>query len=129
MVSVRAAKQKGSNYEYDCQESLEAIYPDIYRTAERGYQREYDLRTDNHKMIFECKRLKSLSWNQAVKFYRKLQSVKPLGYTCYLLFKSNRQPCLVMCGNGVTSDLMVIPFEQIFAPFLKHKSTRRGVRQ
>ena len=96
MVTRRTAKAKGSSFEYDCQESLQDIYPDIYRTAERGFQRQYDLRSDEHKVVFECKRLKGMSWNQAKKFFLKLQEKKPDGYTGGLLFQSNRQPCLVM---------------------------------
>jgi len=125
MVSVRAAKAKGSSHEYDCQESLQPIYPLIYRTSERGFQLQYDLRSDCEglKAVFECKRLKSLSWNQAKKFFEKLEKVAPEGYSSFLLFKSNRQPCLVMYQD--IHGICVRTFEDVFkVPFLKHKSTR-----
>lgn len=128
MVSVRAAKAKGSSFEYDCQESLQAIYPNIYRTSERGFQLQYDLRsdTDGLKAVFECKRLKGISWNQAKKYLFKLQEKAPEGYDCYLLFKSNRQPCLVMFTNeSELSRVEVLEFQDVFSvPFVKHKSTR-----
>lgn len=126
MVSVRAAKAKGSSFEYDCQHSLKAIYPDIYRTSERGFQLQYDLECD--KAVFECKRLKSMSWNQAVKFFEKLESKCPEGKEPYLLFKSNRQPCLVMSRTYWSEEdhwPVVMEFEKQFrTPFEKHTSTR-----
>ena len=126
MVTVRAAKAKGSSHEYDCQESLQAIFPDIYRTAERGYQRQYDLRSDEFKTVVECKRLKGISWNQAKKYLLNLMDAAPEGYVSYLLFRSNRQPCLVMGRFGTQGILMVLEFEDHFrTPFVKHKSTRR----
>ena len=74
MVKVRTAKVKGSMFEYDIQHSLKALYPDIYRTSERGYQLQYDLHTDQGMAVIECKRLKGISWNQLDKFYQKLMS-------------------------------------------------------
>lgn len=123
MVSIRAAKAKGSSFEYDCQESLQSIYSDIYRTSERGFQLQYDLRSDVHKVVWECKRLKGISWNQAKKYYFKLQQVAPEGYRCYLLFKSNRQPCLIMYEHD--NAIVVKEFETFWRiPFIKHRSTR-----
>lgn len=125
MTSVRSAKAKGSAFEYDCQHSLGKIYPEIYRTSERGFQLQYDL--ECRYLVFECKRLKSLSWNEAKKFFEKLKKVAPEDKQPYLLFKSNRQPCLVMyedydCG----SFIQVREFEDVFdAPFEKHPSTRK----
>jgi len=124
MVTIRAAKAKGSAFEYNCQASLKVIYPDIYRTSERGFQLQYDLRSDEGSVVFECKRLKGMSWNQAKKYLFKLQQKAPEGYYCYLLFKSNQQPCLVMYqipGLGY----FVAEFQDTFkVPFIKHKSTR-----
>ena len=122
MVTKRSAKVKGSSFEYDCQYSLSQLYPEIYRTSERGFQLQYDLECDN--AVFECKRLKSLSWNQAKKFYDKLESKAPNGKASFLLFKSNRQPCLVMYNNSAGA-LTINTFEYVFSvPFLKHPSTR-----
>lgn len=125
---VRGAKSKGSQFEYDCQASLEPIYKDIFRTSERGFCLQYDLQSDNYHAVFECKRLKGISWNQCVKYFKKLKSKTPTGYTPYLLFKSNQQPCLVMFETLTKEGekiLSIETFETCFnLPFIKHKSTR-----
>ena len=122
MTTVRTAKNKGSSFEYDCQYSLSQIYPEIYRTSERGFQLQYDLECD--KYVFECKRLKGISWNQCVKFYDKLQEKIPFGKIGYLLFQSNRQPCLVM-SKTLNGGYQINQFENVFnTDFLKHPSTR-----
>jgi len=139
MTTVRSAKSKGSQFEYDCQYSPSKIYPDIYRTSERGFQMQYDLTSDTHYIAFECKRLKSLSWNQAKKYYEKLKTKAP-EKNCYLLFKSNQQPCLVFnkykdasrieYDDEETSYYVVRTFEDVFGvPFLKHPSTRNQKRE
>ena len=123
MTSVRAAKSKGSQFEYDCQYSLSAIWPTIFRTSERGFQLQYDLGCND--AVFECKRLKAISWNQAVKFLEKLERVTPEGKLCALLFKPNRQPCLVMGRDNDSTKIAVMTFEDWFGvPFEKHPSTR-----
>jgi hypothetical protein len=128
MVTVRSAKSKGSQFEYDCQASLTPYYEDVYRTSERGFQLQYDLISDKFRAVFECKRLKGISWNQCKKYFDKLENVKPDGYEAYLLFKSNHQPCLVMSKyNGL---LMVITFEDSFGvQFIKHPSTRTKIKE
>jgi len=127
MTSVRAAKSKGSQFEYDSQHSLTAIYPDIYRTAERGFQLQYDLHSEKSKVVFECKRLKGISWNQLVKFYNKLENKAPEDYRKYLLFKSNFQPCLVFFK--INEYYTIVEFENLFrVPFEKHPSTRKKVK-
>ena len=123
MVSVRAAKSKGSQFEYTCQHSLKPLYYDIYRTAERGFQRQFDLCSDNFEMVFECKRLKGISWNQLVKFYEKLVDVTPTAKARFLLFQSNRQPCLVFYYNN--GNYKIERFEDVWdLKFEKHPSTR-----
>jgi len=123
MVSVRAAKSKGSQFEMNCAYSLKAICPDIRRPGPEGFQLQYDLEAGYQ--VFECKRLKSLSWNQAEKFFTKLESVAPENKTAYLLFKSNRQPCLVMAREIILKVIRVFKFEDYFGiPFTKHPSTR-----
>lgn len=122
MTSVRAAKSKGSSFEYDCQHSLKTKFPNIYRTSERGFQLQYDLEAD--MAVFECKRLKGISWNQAKKFYEKLRERAPEHKEPYLLFQSNRQPCLVMYMDKMS--ISVCEFEDLFhTPFEKHPSTRK----
>ena len=125
MTTVRSAKSKGSQFEYDCQYSLSKLYPEIYRTSERGFQLQYDLECNT--AVFECKRLKGMSWNQALKFFTKLLERAPDGKDIYLLFKSNRQPCLVMYFNN-QGDIIISTFETCFGnniPFEKHPSTRK----
>jgi len=123
MTSVRAAKAKGSAFEYTCQHSLSKLYPKIYRTAERGFQRQFDLCCDEKEVVFECKRLKGISWNQLVKFYEKLTDVTPTAKRRYLLFQSNRQPCLVF--YIVYDGYVIKTFKDVFmTEFEKHPSTR-----
>ena len=117
---IRNSKSRGSGFEYDCQESLKQIYEDVYLTKQRGFQLQYDLTTDKYKIVFECKRLKGISWNQLRKIYLNLEKVKPDDYTYYVLFKSNNQPCLVFNGR------MIRLFENIFGvPFKKHTPIKR----
>jgi hypothetical protein len=124
MTSVRAAKSKGSNLEYDVCYSLNKKYPDTYLTKQLGFQQQQDVRNDKSKFVIECKRLKSISWNQCVKFLDKLRSVAPKDYDCYLVFKSNQQPALVMYRFDEL-PIMIKKFEDVFQiPFLKHESTR-----
>lgn len=124
MTTVRTAKSKGSQFEYDVQYSLSKIYPDIYRTSERGFQRQYDLHSDNFKIAVECKRLKGISWNALRDFYINL-AMKSKIKNCYVIFQCNRQPCLVFQFNVNTDSFMIMDFEDTFGvPFLKHPSTR-----
>lgn len=128
MVSIRAAKSKGSQFEYDCQHSLSKldIYKNISRTAERGFQMQYDLHADfyGNSFVFECKRLKGVSWNQMQKIYEKLEKVTPNAVERYLLFQSNRQPCLVFHREYKNGCLTIQKFEDVFGNFEKHPSTR-----
>lgn len=86
-----------------------------------GFQAQYDL--DSTFAAYECKRLKGISWNQALKYYNKLKTVvEKRSY--YLLFKSNQQPCLVMTED-INNQVVVKTFEDYFGTlFLKHPSTR-----
>src|SRR3990167_6633554 len=126
MVTVRTAKNKGSAFEMDCEASLQEIYPDCFRTHERGYILQYDLRSDLRKLVVECKRMKSLSWNEALRYLRKLENFTPQNYDSCLLFKSNQQPCLVM-QRGSDNIIRITPFEDYFGTsFIKHLSTRQA---
>jgi hypothetical protein len=130
MTTVRSAKSKGSQFEYDVVASLQQLYPFTYRTAELGFQRQYDVEVKDNSaahntlLIVECKRLKGISWNEALKLYNKLLFKKPSScQKAYLLFQSNHQPCLVFFDiNGVHT---IKRFEDVFGvDFIKHKSTR-----
>lgn len=122
VVTVRTAKSKGSSMEYSTQYSLSKIHPDVYRTAERGFQRQFDLHIPSQDIAIECKRLKGVSWNQLLKFYKKLVSVSDCN-TNYVVFKSNNQPALVLLEES--GFYVIKTFESVFkTPFEKHPSTR-----
>lgn len=133
MVKVRTAKAKGRNLEYDAQASLEQIYPNVTRTAERGYSRQYDLEVRNHETleiiaIIECKRLKTASWNQLTNIYEKLKTKipqkAPKTTKTYLIFKNNQQPCLVY--HEIEEAKTIQTFKQVFGvPFIKHENTKK----
>ena len=120
MTKLRTARSKGSQFEIDSEHSLRAIYSDIRRTGGEGMYMQYDLQTDKHKIVFECKRLKGISWNQLVGLLDKLNSVKPEGYGGLILFQSNFQPCLVFNGRYITT------FTNYFnTSFNKHTPVKR----
>ena len=126
MTTVRSAKVKGAMAEYDTWESLKGIYPNILLTKQLGFQMQYDLVDHGSKTVFEVKRLKSMSWNQALQFYRKLASVSLKYYAPYLIFKSNNQPALVM--YEFEGRMIVAEFQTVFnVPFIKHISTRSKI--
>ena len=124
MVTVRTAKKKGNAFEYDVQYSLKSVFNDITLTKERGFQKEYDMYTDEGRAVIECKRLAGISWNKAKKFLDKLEALFPKGYKSYLIFKSNRQPCLVMTRD-LAGEVTIKTFDNYFGVrFVKHLSTR-----
>ena len=134
------AKQKGNRFEYDCQDSLKQVFQNVIRTSERGYQLQYDLEVRDSKgekivAIIKCKRLAGVSWNQLARFYEKLaakaNAQEPYGIgpdglvkpKTYLLFQSNRQPCLVF--TKYDGKYVIQEFKDLFGcPFIKHKSSR-----
>ena len=118
MASMKA--KKGNPFERDVEESLRQKYPDAKRTHEEGYFSQYDILVPSQKICIECKRLRGMSWNQALGFLDKLKKVAPKDYQCLLLFQSNRQPCLVM-HDDVSDSVGVHTFEQYFGvQFKKH---------
>lgn len=125
LVTVRSAKQKGSQFEYDCAASLRQKYPGILLTKQQGFVQQYDLVDNTRELAFECKRLKSLSWNQAMKIFNELERYAPTGYECYLLIQCNHQPCLVMIRT-CTDRLLIREFDAEFGvPFIKHEPIKR----
>lgn len=129
MTSVRSAKSKGSQFEYDCQHSLQlwTNHP-VNRTSERGFQMQYDLRIDTASdgaFVFECKRHAKFSWNELVKTFEKLEKAtnREPKTSRYLLFQPNRQPCLVFYKQNY--HYCIKTFEDCFGiTFEKHPSTR-----
>ena len=124
-MEVRNRKSKGSSFEYDVLESINQKYPNSYLTKQRGFQLQYDIQNDRYKFVIECKFHRTISWNEAEKLFNKLVDKKPDKYKPYLIFKTNRQPVLVMyqCKHGL---LHISKFEELFeVPFVKHKPIRK----
>lgn len=127
IVTVRTAKNKGSQFEMDCEYSLRKKYPDIHRLGGEGQYREIDLESKQYHCTFECKRHAGFNWNELIKIFNKLEKRSPEGSTCYLLFKGNRQPCLVM-QRSLSSEgpIYVDEFDDAFSiKFEKHKTEKK----
>ena len=119
MVKLKTARQKGSQFELDCEASLKRIFFDLKRLYGEGMYRGFDLETKNFLKVFECKRHKNFSWNELIKYYNKLKE-RAGNKQPFLLFKSNRQPVLVMYEDY--ESILVRPFEDVFKiDFIKHK--------
>lgn len=122
MVSVRAAKSKGASFEYDVLHNIKKLYPNMYLTSKQGFQQQYDLRDDVDLTVVECKFHKSISWNQAKKWYDKLENHRPTPeYKCLLVYKSNQQPPLMMFKIG--EQYFCTEFSTVYG-WEKHLSTR-----
>jgi hypothetical protein len=122
---IRSAKSKGRMFERAVEASLKTILPGTYMTHEKGYVQQYDIQCDEGILfVAECKRHKSISWNQAVKWFEKLEEVAPQDYIKYLIFKSNQQPVLVI--RRFMDMIMCVEFEKLFGiPFIKHEPVKR----
>jgi len=118
---IRGAKSKGSQFEMDCEYSLQQYYHDCYRTHERGYIKQYDIYSEQSKSVFECKCHKSMSYTQAKKYFLKLQSLSE-GNRPYLIYKTNQQPILVMYSDAF---IKVTEFTNLWGEFKKHPKTRK----
>jgi len=131
MVKVRTGKIKGNQFEYDCQHSLSKIFGEnkVTRTSERGYQLQYDLKIEtyeNNYIAVECKREAGFTWNKIKNYFEKLEIKCPEAINHYLLFKGNRQPCLVMYRESPSGKLIVMEFEDLFGKrFDKHNGVRK----
>ena len=131
MVKRRTAKVKGNQMEYNIQDSLKPIYPRILLRKELGFYEGYDLVDDEHKIAIEAKSHARFTWNELLKYWKKLCKNAPEGYIKYLIFKSNRQPILVMFeqfqgSDKIRGDLIVKEFEDLFGlPFIKHEPRRK----
>ena len=121
----RGSKSKGSQMELSTYDSLKELYPDLRLTKELGYVLQFDLVSEREEVAIECKAHQSFSWNELTKLYKKLKDAAPVGYTCYLVFKGNRQPTLVMIE--ICSDCYgVEEFEcQFGRPFIKHTGVKK----
>jgi hypothetical protein len=116
-MKVSSRKSKGAQFEYNIQDLLKEIYSDILLTKELGFQLQYDLVSNNSKIAIECKFHRSMTWNECVKLFNKLESKAPKGYNCFLIFKTNRQPVLVM--YKISGKIYCISFEDLYG--IKYK--------
>lgn len=127
MVSVRTAKSKGNQFEYSIYDSLKGSYPAIRLTKQLGFVSQYDLIDDDNKAVYECKRLKAFSWNQLINFFLKLIE-NGKGYTPFLIFKGNQQPCLVMHFDD-DLNICVHEFQTYFGvAFLDRQNKKKVVK-
>ena len=118
---IRGSKSKGAQFEYSVKDSLEHVFKDIVLTKELGFVRQYDLISKKHNIAIECKFHKSLSWNKCVKFFTKLEDKAKVFKKHYLIFKSNRQPVLVMYRYYKDKSVRVCSFEDYFGvQFVTH---------
>jgi len=132
MVTVRSAKNKGSQFEYSVRDSLLQRYPDILLTKQEGFVSQNDLIAHKSHIVVECKKHKGFSWNELVKYYNKLKSRESKEYHPFLVFQANRQPCLVMMQyplyhhEEVEYVLQVREFEDVFGvPFIVHNAKKK----
>lgn len=130
MVTIRTSRVKGSQHEYSVYDSLKPIYPNIKLTKQLGFVQQYDLIDEVEGFVIECKRLKGFSWNELTGYFEKLVS-KSNGKKCYLIFRGNRQPCLVMYLDDKL-ETTVKTFENVFnTPFVdrqnKKVDTAKGI--
>jgi len=101
-------------------DSLKPKYPDIKITKQLGFVSQYDLIDDTKKIVIECKCHKGFSWNELEKYYLKLKEKRPEGYLPIIVFKSNRQPVLVM-ATLPKIGLSIGTFEKYLGVgFIKH---------
>lgn len=123
MTKIRTAKQKGSQFEYSCMDSLKQISPDILLMKQLGFVSGYDLVSHTEKRVWECKRHKAFSWNELMGYFLKLEKNASEGYSSYLLFKANHQPCLVMFRSlHYNNQVFVTNFEDYYEiKFIEHK--------
>lgn len=123
---VRYARSKGKTFEYSCLESLQQKWPDMYLTAERGFQKQFDLCSDKDNIAVECKRHSNFSWNELIKLFYKLEKNAPDKYLCFLIIRANQQPGLVMYRRVDNNKINLCNFEDFFGvPLIKHTPIRK----
>ncbi len=124
---IRGSKSKGSQFEYNVQASLLPKYPTIYLTKQLGFQRQFDVCSDDDKIAIECKKERNTTWNQAKKYLDKLISVTSSEYQRILIYRCNNMPIMVM-WRDIQGTYLQTEFELYFGvPFIKHKSTRVSI--
>jgi hypothetical protein len=124
---IRGSKSKGRTLEYDACESLQQLYPETHLTNAIGYQLQYDLEADD--FVVECKRHKHTTFQEAIKYFVKLEMLKPDGKVAYVIYKNNRQPAMVVFSHYIGRPDPVIceaEFEDYFGiPFKKHTPIKK----
>lgn len=129
MTTNKTAKEKGAAMEYDVLESLQQLYPEAYLTKQRGFQLQYDIEADD--FVVECKRHANMTFQEAIKYYVKLEMLKPEGKTAYVIYKPNRMPAMVVfeiqIENRPDAVIVQAEFEDYFGiTFKKHTPIKRA---
>jgi len=107
---MKSFRSKGSQFELDVAYNLSKVDTDVRRLYGEGQVLQYDIESKNY--VVECKFHKSISWNEAMKYFLKLkEKTKNKNKIPLLIFKSNRQPVLVMFE---LHHIFVVKFEDFF---------------
>ena len=126
-MQTRSGKQKGSQFEYSCRDSLLPVIPDILLTKQLGFVSGYDLESHSRKEIWECKRHKGFNWNELIKWFKNLEKKAPPEYKGFLFFKANHQPCLMIFRQCFNNQLCITEFEGFYnTPFIEHKGKKKN---
>lgn len=113
MASMKA--KKGNPFEYDTAYSLIQSGYKVKRSDMNVAGVDLIVSNPMEEVLFyvECKNRQALSWRQLLKYYAKTVKIaKQYGTQALLIFKSNRQPTLIMLGD---SHPYVVEFNHYFA--------------
>lgn len=132
-MKIQNRKSKGSQFEYSIRDSLAQIYPDVLLSKQEGYVAQHDILIPSAKIKIECKRHKSLCWNDLEKYFEKLKKREPVDYKPLLIYKTNQQPCLVMQGDYTQYNQeikgtckIIMKFVDIFqVPYIEHNKKKK----
>lgn len=111
--------RKGNVFEYDTAYSLKELGWDVERIDDntKGIDLIARFKDYDTPIYVECKNRQDLSWSKLVKIWKKTRdSVDPAegDDQIVVVFKSNRQPTLVMLHGENPDGLIVEPFELCF---------------
>jgi hypothetical protein len=116
MASMKA--RKGNPFEYDTAYSLKEGGYTVERMDDNTAGIDLIVRTKDETVEYyvECKNRQGLSWNALVKIYEKTEQTmreNNLHGLCRVVFKSNRQPVLVM-WKPAGRDYIITTFNDAF---------------
>lgn len=115
--------KKGNPFEYNVAYSLIQAGLDVRRIDDNtaGVDLVADDQDKDMHYYIECKHHKGFSWNELIKIFEKTKKIaQPKRYTPLVVFRSNRQPVLVMYEMPYFNDMVIMTFEGYWAtPFIK----------